>query len=104
MSESPDPIDFAPPTATRLRPRPSRLPPILRPPRATNGNGNGRGRGNGRGKGKGKTRAREPTPEIVEAEYTWFCPVTGCARPHVSVKVRGVWRMDGGRGAVGVYV
>ncbi|RSH81687.1 uncharacterized protein EHS24_007870 [Apiotrichum porosum] len=37
-------------------------------------------------------------------EYTWECPVTGCARQHVSVFVDGVWKPKEGAGAVQIYV
>jgi hypothetical protein len=33
-----------------------------------------------------------------------MCPVAGCGREHVSIKVGGVWKMDPERGAIGLYV
>lgn len=51
--------------------------------------------------GKGKGRAKGP---IVEAEHTWRCPVTGCAKVHTSLLIEGKWVMDEKTGAIGVYV
>ncbi|EMD31284.1 hypothetical protein CERSUDRAFT_119834 [Gelatoporia subvermispora B] len=106
---------------SRLRPRSSRgsailasaavLPaPTLSPPhrtrpirplprRAMSSAVSPRGRGRSRAKGRG--RERKP---VVEAEHEWHCPVTGCGRPHLSLKVDGAWKMDESRGAVAIFV
>lgn len=42
--------------------------------------------------------------EVVEERYEWICPVSGCGRMHVSLKVAGLWKMDLENGAIGIFV
>lgn len=52
---------------------------------------------------KGKGRARKP---VVEERHEWFCPVSGCCRGHLSVRMRGEeeWKMDANLGAIALFV
>ncbi|PCH42365.1 hypothetical protein WOLCODRAFT_163730 [Wolfiporia cocos MD-104 SS10] len=51
-------------------------------------------------KGKGRARGK---PQI-EAVHEWKCPVVGCGRVHSSVLIDSEWKMDGERGAIGMFV
>lgn len=52
---------------------------------------------------KGKGRARKP---VVEECHEWFCPVSGCCREHISVRMRDEqeWKMDESRGAIALFI
>ncbi|OBZ72304.1 hypothetical protein A0H81_08022 [Grifola frondosa] len=51
-----------------------------------------------KGKGKGKSKAHRKL-----AKHQWVCPIVGCDRVHVSVRVGDVWTMHWERGAVVVF-
>ena len=62
-------------------------------------------------KRKGKTVAPSKAKVKIEDKFEWVCPVNGCVKAHVSVKVGGVWGMDQdsvapgrGRGAISLFV
>ncbi|KAF9449744.1 hypothetical protein P691DRAFT_811906 [Macrolepiota fuliginosa MF-IS2] len=38
-----------------------------------------------------KRNTRGKQPQMPPAEYIWHCPVTGCDRIHVSLKINGEW-------------
>lgn len=52
---------------------------------------------------KGKGRARKP---VIEEEYEWTCPVSGCGRAHRSVRMSGddQWKMANNEGATALFV
>jgi hypothetical protein len=58
-----------------------------------------KGRSSRRRKGKGRMRA-----PIIEREYEWRCPVSGCGRAHGSVLIDGQWKMEEKTGAIQMYV
>ena len=73
--------------------------------------GHGHGHGTGAAgvrararRGKGKGRAKAPQKPVIEAEYEWVCPVSGCGRLHYSVRIAGEWRHDETRGGIALYV
>ena len=57
-----------------------------------------------RGTKRRRSTATAATVEAVEENYEWTCPISGCGRVHVSIKVDGQWRMDPELGAVGIFV
>ncbi|EIW83585.1 hypothetical protein CONPUDRAFT_142255 [Coniophora puteana RWD-64-598 SS2] len=84
------------PTSRRTAQHPTEPPVRASTRRGRTRPGPGRGRG-----GKGKGKAKGP---VVEAEHSWCCPVAGCGREHLSLKIDGRWVPDVRRGAIGVYV
>lgn len=55
-------------------------------------------------KSKGKRRARPPRQPKVEAYFEWQCPVAGCEKRHVSMLIRGEWKMDPNEGAIILFL
>ena len=55
-------------------------------------------------RGKGKARGRAEQRPVIEAEHEWVCPVSGCGRVHVSVRIQGEWRNDEKRGGIALFV
>ncbi|KAF7773175.1 hypothetical protein Agabi119p4_5342 [Agaricus bisporus var. burnettii] len=50
---------------------------------------------------KRTTRTKQTQSQMPPPEYTWYCPVHGCGREHVSVKVNGEWIPEREDGAYG---